>query len=93
MSSLLKAGFKILAGKEKFCAVIDFCGSAHLSGRVWRRGGAAIPAKSFNYLPPPTTADYSQEKFYAWKMVGVHFSSTYLAFLKFVLRNYVIGDD
>jgi hypothetical protein len=41
------------------------------------QGGAAIPAKSFNYLPPPTTADYSQEKFYAWKMVGVHFSSTY----------------
>jgi hypothetical protein len=47
MSSLLKAGFKILAGKEKFCAVIDFCGSAHLSGRVWRRGGGRHSGKKF----------------------------------------------
>jgi hypothetical protein len=92
MSSLLKAGFKILAGKEKFCAVIDFWVSAHLSGRVWR-WGAAIPAKSFNYLPPPTTADYSQEKFYAWKMVGVQFSSTCLTFPTFLHRNYARWDD
>jgi len=54
MSSLLKAGFKILAGKEKFCAVIDFCGSAHLSGRVWRRGGPPFRQKVLiiSLLPP-----------------------------------------